>query len=201
MIIKVFSAGKNQWRKGGNMEYAFHYYNTLAETGLYMALAKLLGPLEAPPVILCIGSDLAVGDSLGPVTGTMLRENKGDFRGFVYGTLKTPITAKEVRYMEAFLRKTHPKSKIVAIDAAVGESSDVGLLKVTSGPIRPGAGANKRLGRVGDVSILGIVAPKSAFSYSLLGLTRLNMIYAMASIAAGAVSSLSFPRLLQEKCS
>lgn len=166
-----------------------------------MALARLLGPLEAPPVILCIGSDLAVGDSLGPVTGTMLREKRGDFCGFIYGTLKTPITAKEVRYMESFLRKTHPKSKIVAVDAAVGEASDVGLLKVTDGPLRPGSGANKRLGRVGDVSILGIVAPKSAFSYSLLGLTRLNMIYTMAGIAAGAISSLSFHPLSQEKCS
>ena len=183
------------------MEYAFHFYNTLAETGLYMALEKLLGPLEAPPVVLCIGSDLAVGDSLGPVTGTMLRERRGDFNGFVYGTLKAPITAKEVRYMENFLRKTHPASKIVAVDAAVGEASDVGLLKVAGGPLRPGSGANKRLGRVGDVSILGIVAPKSAFSYSLLNLTRLNMIYTMAGIAAGALSSISYHPKEQVKCS
>lgn len=182
------------------MEYAFHFNNTLAETGLFMALGKLLGPLEAPPVVLCIGSDLAVGDSLGPITGTMLKKSRGSFNGFVYGTLKTPVTAKEVRYMEGFLRKTHPKSKIVAVDAAVGEPSDVGLIKVTGGPLRPGSGANKRLGRVGDVSLLGIVAPKSAFSYSLLNLTRLNMIYSMAEIAAGALSSLSYRPLFKETC-
>ncbi len=48
------------------MEYAFHFNNSMAETGLYMALKKCLGVLERPPVVLCIGSDLAVGDSLGP---------------------------------------------------------------------------------------------------------------------------------------
>ena len=169
------------------MEYAFHFYNTLAETGIMMALSRCMGALEAPPVVLCIGSDLAVGDSLGPVTGTLLK--KCGLNGYVYGTLKNPVTAKEVKYVEGFLRKTHPKSKIIAVDAAVGEDSDVGLIKVIDRPLSPGSGANKRLGKVGDVSILGIVARKSAFSYSLLNLTRLNMVYSMAEIVAGAVAS------------
>ena len=173
------------------MEYAFHFYNSLAETGLMMALSRCLGPLEAPPVVLCIGSDLAVGDSLGPITGTMLKRRGSEFRGYVYGTLKNPVTAKEVKYVSEFLRKTHPNSKIIAVDAAVGEESDIGLVKAASGALRPGSGANKRLGRVGDVSVLGIVARRSAFSYSLLNLTRLNMVYAMAELVSGAVTALS----------
>lgn len=172
------------------MEYAFHFYNTMAETGLMMALSGFLGELSAPPVILCIGSDLAVGDSLGPVTGTMLKSKRGVY-GYVYGTLKNPVTAKEVKYIDSFLRRTHPGSKVIAVDAAVGEESDIGLIKATSAPLKPGSGANKRLGKVGDVSVLGIVAKKSAFSYSLLNLTRLNMVYSMAEIIAGAVSGFS----------
>lgn len=170
------------------MEYAFHFNNSMAETGMLMALTRCLGPLEAPPVVLCIGSDLAIGDSLGPVTGTLLQEQ--GFRGYVYGTLKTPVTAKEIKYLDGFLRRTHPASKIIAVDAAVGEEGDVGLLKVIAGPLRPGSGANKRLGKVGDVSVLGIVARKSSFSYSLLNLTRLNMVYRMAETVCGAVRSL-----------
>ena len=182
------------------MEYAFHYYNSLAETGMMMALSRCLGELTAPPVVLCIGSDLAIGDSLGPVTGTMLRRHP-EFHGFVYGTLKTPVTAKEIKYIESFLRKTHPRSKIIAVDAAVGEESDVGLIKVVSGPLKPGSGANKRLGRVGDISMLGIVARKSDFSYSLLNLTRLNMVYTMAETICGALTAYSERKLPQEKCS
>ncbi len=172
------------------MEYTFHFYNTMAETGLMMALDKCLGELEAPPVVLCIGSDLSIGDSLGPITGTLLKRRGSEFCGFVYGTLKYPVTAKEMKYIESFLRKTHPKSKIIAVDAAVGEECDMGLIKASAGALRPGAGANKRLGKVGDVSVMGVVARKSAFSYSMLNLTRLNMVYAMAEVVAGAISAL-----------
>ncbi|MDE6059792.1 MAG: spore protease YyaC [Clostridia bacterium] len=172
------------------MDYAFHFYNSMAETGIMMALEKCLGETDAPPVVLCIGSDLAVGDSLGPITGTMLRR-RPEFRGFVYGTLNAPVTAKEVKYINNFLKKTHPFSKIIAVDAAVGEDSDVGLVKVSNQPLRPGSGANKRLGKVGDVSILGIVAKKSSFSYSVLNLTRLNVVYSMAQTISDALSALS----------
>ena len=172
------------------MDYSFHFYNSMAETGMMMALEHCLGDLDTPPVVLCIGSDLAVGDALGPITGTLLKRKK-EFQGFVYGTLNAPVTAKEVKYINNFLRKTHPYSKIIAVDAAVGEDTDVGLIKVTNGALRPGSGANKRLGKVGDVSVLGIVAKKSAFSYSVLNLTRLNLVYSMAEAVAGAISALS----------
>ena len=158
------------------MEYAFHFYNSLAETGTLMALNGMLGTLSAPPVILCIGSDLAIGDSLGPVTGSLIRKKLGTAGAFVYGTIKNPFTAREIKYVNDFLKKTHPGSKIIAVDAAVGEESDVGLIKISKSALKPGSGANKRLGKVGDLSILGIVARKTAFSYSLLNLTRLNMI-------------------------
>ena len=174
------------------MEFAFHFYNAMAETGVMMALSRCLGELTAPPVILCIGSDLAVGDSLGPVTGTLLR--KKGLSGYVYGTLKTPVTAKEVKYVDTFLRKLHPNSKIIAVDAAVGDEADVGLIKVIDAPLKPGTGANKRLGKVGDISVLGIVAKKSAHFYSLINLTRLNVIYNMAEVISGAVSCLSLQR-------
>ncbi len=174
---------------GGIMDYSFHFYNALAETGVMTSIKKLLGERTTPPVILCVGSDLAIGDSLGPITGTLLRKKCEDY--FIYGTLKNPVTAKEVKYVNAFLRKTHPTSKIIAIDAALGEESDVGLIKVSSGAIRPGSGANKRLGKIGDVSVLGIVAKKSAFSYATLNLTRLNMVYAMAEVISSALSSLA----------
>ena len=90
------------------MEFAFHYYNTMAETGLMMALTRCLGTLDRPPVILCVGSDLAVGDSLGPLAGTLLKDGRSGFGGYVYGTLRRPVTAKEVKYVNAFLKNTHP---------------------------------------------------------------------------------------------
>lgn len=172
------------------MDFSFNIFNSLAASGITLALDKILKGSDIPPVILCIGSDLAIGDSLGPICGTMLSQKKrSDI--FVYGTLKQTVTAKEVRYVNEFLRATHPQNPIIAVDAAVGDSGDIGLIKVTSSGIRPGSGANKRLAKVGDLGIMGIVAEKSVFNYSLLNLTRLNLVYKMADIISDALAGYS----------
>lgn len=150
--------------------------------------------LYQPPVVVCIGSDLAIGDSVGPVTGSMLKYKTQGVKSFIYGTLSSPITAKEIKYVRAFLKETHPFSPVIAVDAAVGAQGDIGLIKVSDSPLFPGAGANKKLGAVGDVSILAIVAEKSVANYGLFNTTRLNLVYSMSEIISDALSSLLYNR-------
>ncbi len=152
------------------------------------------GDFNAPPVVVCIGSDLAVGDSLGPITGSMLKYKTQGLHTFIYGTLSSPVTAKEIKYLRTFLKETHRGSQIIAVDAAVGAEGDVGLLKLSSAPLYPGAGANKRLGAIGDVSVLGIVAEKSVANYGLLNTTRLNLVYTMSEIVSEAIANLLYQR-------
>lgn len=173
------------------MDYSFNLYNSLAADGICLALKKTL-PAGCVPVILCVGSDLSVGDSLGPVTGTKLKDRLAGLNCYVYGTLAKPITAHEVKYMNEFLRATHPDSVILAIDAAVGVAGDIGLIKVCKKGLAPGSGANKKLSKVGDASIMGIVAEKSMFNYSLFSATRLNIVYKMSDIICEGVSSYIF---------
>ena len=142
------------------------------------------------PVVLCIGSDLAIGDSLGPIVGSMLKYKTQGLNCFLYGTLSAPVTAKEIKYMRTFLRETHRGRKVIAVDAAVGSEGDIGLIKVNDAPLFPGAGANKKLGSIGDLSVMGIVAEKSLLSYGLLNTTRLNLVYSMAEIISDGLSSL-----------
>lgn len=171
------------------MDYSFNLYNSLAPNGICIALKKTV-PLDgAAPVFLCIGSDLSVGDSLGPVTGTKLKNMLAGLNCYVYGTLAKPITAHEVKYMNEFLKQTHPSSPIIAIDAAVGAAGDIGLIKVAKHALRPGSGANKKLAKVGDVSIMGIIAEQSMFNYSLFSATRLNVVYRMSDIIAEGITS------------
>ena len=193
------------------MEYSFHVYNQLAPDGVMMALDKLLAYTASKkrktagagmqstendplPVVVCVGSDLAIGDSLGPITGSMLRYKTQGLGVFLYGTLSAPVTAKEIVYMRSFLKETHPKSPIIAIDAAVGEEGDIGLIKLSDSPLRPGAGANKKLGAIGDISLMGIVAEKSVSNYGLLNTTRLNLVYTMSEIISDGVSTLLWER-------
>ncbi len=153
------------------------------------------GDLQAPPVIVCIGSDLAVGDSLGPITGSMLKYKTQGLRAFIYGTLASPITAKEIKYLRAFLKETHKGSQVIAVDAAVGAEGDVGLLKLSDKPLFPGAGANKRLGAIGDISVMGIVSEKSLANYGLLNTTRLNLVYTMSEIVSDAIANVLYQRV------
>ncbi len=191
------------------MEYSFHVYNKLASDGASMALDKLLRVNfhqkwkmkgagthreDAPPVVTCIGSDLAIGDSLGPIVGSMLKYKTQGAPCFLYGTLAAPITAKEIKYMRGFLKETHPNSQVIAVDAAVGEKGDIGLMKLSDAPLSPGAGANKRLGEIGDVSVMGIVAEKSLVNYGLFNTTRLNLVYSMAEILSDALANLLWER-------
>ncbi len=171
------------------MDYSFNLYNSLAPGGVCLALKKFIPVKTCAPVILCIGSDLSVGDSLGPVTGTKLKDKLAGLNCYVYGTLSKPITAHEVKYMNEFLKSTHPDSPVIAVDAAVGLAGDIGLIKVTHRGIKPGSGANKKLSKVGDVSIMGIIAERSVFNYSLFSATRLNVIYKMSEIIAEGVAS------------
>lgn len=171
------------------MEYSFNLFNALAPSGEVIALKKLLSGCKEPPVVVCIGSDLSVGDSLGPVTGTKLKEKLAGLNVYVYGTLARPITAHEVKYTNQFLKNTHPGSPIIAIDAAVGAAGDIGLIKIAGRGLTPGSGANKRLAKIGDVSVMGIVAEKSLFNYSLFSATRLNVVYKMAEIISEGVAT------------
>lgn len=181
------------------MDYSFNLYNSLAPSGVCLALKKSLPVQPQPPVILCIGSDLSVGDSLGPITGTKLKKALAYMNCYVYGTLSKPITAHEVKYMNEFLRLTHPDSPIIAIDAAVGNAGDIGLIKIARRPLKPGSGANKKLQKVGDVSIMGIIAEQSVFNYSLFAATRLNVIYKMAEIISEGVATFMLDRIRGER--
>ena len=164
--------------------YSFNMFNEYAKDGICEALEKCIKK-NKKPLFVCIGSDLVLGDSLGPLIGTKLKEQK--ISSYVYGTLCQPITAKEVEYAKTYIKKLHPDSVLIAIDAAVGSENDIGLIKVINKGLKPGLGVNKDLSTIGDISIIGIVAGKSVKNYNLYNLTRLNLIYKMTDQIVGGI--------------
>lgn len=163
--------------------FLFNSFNKYSSNGIAGALSSL-NPYNKKVIFICIGSDLVLGDSLGPLVGTMLK--KKNISSYIYGTLHQPITAKEIEHARIHLKQMHPNSLIVALDAAVGCPSDIGLIKVIDKGLKPGLGIDKDLCEIGDVSIIGVVAEKTIKHYSLFNLTRLNLIYKMAEqIASG----------------
>ena len=157
--------------------YSFNAFHEISGESIGNAL-NTCNVKGKKPLIVCIGSDLVLGDSLGPLVGTMLF--KKNVPAYIYGTLNSPITAKEIICAKTHLKALHPDSFIIAVDAAVGSTDDIGLIKVSDKGLKPGLGVDKNLGVIGDCSIIGVVAGKSLQNYNLFNLTRLNLIYKMA---------------------
>ena len=176
-----------KYKRGCGMnKFIYNVNNPLCDKGIKSGLSAVYKTKQ--PVIVCIGSDLAIGDSLGPLLGTFLQE-KLQGKAYVYGTLTSPVTAKEAGIVSNTIKQLHPSSKILAIDAGVGDKSDVGLVKVIDYGIKPGLGVNKKLPTIGDASIIGIVAEKQDALNNIFSATRLSLIYKMSSVIATAITS------------
>lgn len=181
-----------------DLSLTFNAFNEFSPDGIKNALSNF-NKNNYMPIFICVGSDLVLGDSLGPLVGTMLKKKK--LKTYIYGNLNFPITAKEVEYAKTYIKQMHKESFIVAIDAAVGEEEDVGLIRVNNKGLKPGAGAGKNLGVLGDASIIGIVNVKSTKNYNLFNLTRLNLVYRLAEKIADGIEKyiLSLEKQYQNK--
>jgi putative sporulation protein YyaC len=106
-------------------------------------------------VILCVGSDLSMGDSLGPLVGTMLKENQVPYH--VYGTLKEPVHAQNLEEVLKKIHKQFSEPFIFGIDASLGDKSKIGYLFLEEGPLVPGKALKKVLPNVGDYHMKAII--------------------------------------------
>ena len=132
-------------------------------------------------VILCIGSDRITGDSLGPLVGHSL--SKTPLKStYIYGTLAQPVHALNLNKTIGMLKKQHPHSLIIAVDASLGSKNHIGFLTISAGALEPGLGVHKSLPSVGDISITGIVNISGAFDHFLLQSTRLATVVQMADL-------------------
>ena len=101
------------------------------------SLYKLLLPELSvrPLVFLCIGTDRATGDCLGPLLGRRLNEScYGSFYE-VYGTLEDPVHAKNLQETIDRIYRCHKNPLVVAVDASLGSSSHVGYYTLGEGPL------------------------------------------------------------------
>lgn len=132
-------------------------------------------------IFVCIGTDRCTGDCYGPMVGTFLKRH-----GFnVYGTLHNPVHAQNLELVLSNIDLQN--NLIIAVDAALGKIEDIGKLYSSNNPINPGAGVSKQLPSVGDVSITGIVAQSSEFSFVILQNVRLSFVFDLAKTTTKAI--------------
>lgn len=158
------------------------------QPALLHSLICKVSTTNSAPVILCVGTDRMIGDCLGPMVGSRLEREAGG-RLPVYGTLKNTVHALNIRDVNMHIKKKHPDSIVIAVDASLGSSEQIGSVYVHSGCLHPGAGVNKKLPAIGDIAITGITNAESRQPYLALQTARLSTIADMADIICGCIQA------------
>ncbi|MCQ1531666.1 spore protease YyaC [Lutispora saccharofermentans] len=136
-------------------------------------------------VLLCIGTDRSTGDCLGPLVGHKLKDMKLK-NVHIYGSLDEPVHAKNLKdYIDKL--NLFPNPFVIAIDACLGKIDRVGFINVREGPLFPGAGVNKALPSVGNISITGIVNVCGFMEVMVLQNTRLSLVMNLANVISGGI--------------
>lgn len=140
-------------------------------------------------VVVCVGTDKCIFDSLAPFVGSIL-ECRG-FRFPVYGTIESPIHAINLENSLIKIKNNHPYGFFIGIDACCSNEECEFEIHLRDYPIHPGASTNKKLPSVGNVSIVGIMSVNNI--NDMLNKIRLRDVICMANkiadIIMGAVES------------
>ncbi len=160
----------------------------LLSRSLYEHMLHISTP-GIPPVLVCIGTDRSTGDALGPLIGTSLQKAFKDTTITVFGTLDEPVHAANLTEVVAVVSEQANQRPVIAIDACLGKTENVGYISVKPGALKPGTGVNKRLPTVGDIHIVGVVNVGGFMEYFVLQNTRLSLVMNMAKTISTAVET------------
>lgn len=172
--------------------YRVSYTDPIATAGCTEWLTHALQLLKPASTLacICIGTDRSTGDSLGPLVGSKLKEYAPSSL-HVYGTLDEPVHAVNLHDTLVEVQKEMKNAHLIAVDACLGQVKSIGSIQVGLGPLKPGAGVNKKLPSVGNVHITGIVNVAGFMEYFVLQNTRLSTVMKMAEIIAISIAQSS----------
>ena len=146
----------------------------------YLSIGNFISNyINSDTVIVCIGTDRCIGDSLGPLVGTFLTDDK--FPLPIYGTISEPIHALNIDRKLYEIKSAHPDANIIAIDACLGDHDNIGEIHARDYSIHPGKGVGKNLPHVGESSIIGIV-DSSESNIFINSRIRLDLIFSLAKV-------------------
>lgn len=133
-------------------------------------------------VYLCIGTDRATGDCLGPLVGTRFKSLSP--YAHIYGTLESPTHATNLSDTLVAINNSFNNPLIIAIDACLGNADRIGFINVKRGTLKPGTALKKVLPEVGDFHVSAIVNVAGFLEHMVLQNTRLHIVYRMSDIIA-----------------
>jgi putative sporulation protein YyaC len=124
-------------------------------------------------IILCIGSDRYIGDSLGPLVGSYLEENT---ECTVYGSLDKPVHAGNLVEVIQSIKEQYHQPIIIAVDACLGKNDEIGNIEIWEGGLEAGIAVGNKLPYIGTISIIGVVNASGYMGYLDLQSTPLSIV-------------------------
>ncbi len=140
---------------------------------------KQNGFARRPLIFLCIGSDRYTGDALGPLIGSFLEENT---TSVVYGTLEHPVHAGNLEDILTGIAQSFSWPFIIAVDACLGQKSEIGNIEIWAGNIEAGIAVGNILPKAGDIAIIGVVNSGSPSGYLDLQSTPLSLVMKLVKV-------------------
>jgi len=144
-------------------------------------------------IFLCIGTDRLIGDAFGPIVGTRLTKllNRAE-RLNVIGNLNNTVSLCNINAALQNIRNTYTNPFVVAIDAALSTTAQIGGIKVAEGGVCLGSSLYRQGITVGDMSIRGIVGKNcrnANQNMSILQNIPLSRVVNMAEVVATGIAN------------
>ena len=149
---------------------------------IYRFMSEMNAGLERDPVYLCVGTDRATGDCLGPLVGTRLQALSPTIN--LFGTLEKPSHAINLQSVMEEINSRFANPLVIAVDASLGSPDRIGYINVRPVSLKPGTALNKVLPKVGDFHISAVVNVGGYLEQMILQNTRLYGVYMMAELIA-----------------
>lgn len=161
--------------------------NSYSELGEYLYI-KLKDILEEnrPIIFLCIGTDRATGDSLGPLIGYKLKniERKNIY---IYGSLEYPVHSVNLVSILNKINDNFINPFIIGVDASLGNVQHIGKIFIEDFPLHPGLALDKDLPDVGEMNIKGVVNISGNLDFMMLQNTRLFVVMSLADCISDGI--------------
>lgn len=132
-------------------------------------------------IVLCIGSDYSVADSLGPLIGhKLVSSHYGSIA--VFGTLEFPVDADNLIETINTIDNMYANPLVIAIDSSLGTSKKmIGDITLCEEGITPGDAFGRLLPKVGHISISGTVNLAGISYEKFIRTTRMHLVMTLAN--------------------
>ncbi len=144
-------------------------------------------------IILCIGTDKIIGDSIGPIIGSKLKKIENEYIR-IYGTIGKNLNFLNTKEILEQIYVKYKNPFLITIDAALSKNANLGEIYISKGYIKLGNALEKSIKFYSNINIKCVVGKYENINQrdniKTLKNVTLKEIYNMAEIVYRAIENI-----------